>query len=215
MVSDEDRKHTESLFPDLAKIQDSELRKKVVEIWTEAWRDGNYDKLEDIGFWESWRHLYTWSNLDHTNQVTACAIGIAKVAQEMMGMEINLDWLIAGAILHDVDKAVMCDGKTKELTSIGKLLPHTAYSVYLALKHGLPIQIVHMIGTHTAFSVKRQITAEALILHMADYSIADLRNIKEGVDYLWSQQQPCYAELGIIGPQKPAIKDPKQGEFPE
>jgi 7,8-dihydroneopterin 2',3'-cyclic phosphate phosphodiesterase len=140
--------------------------------------------------------------VDHTNQVTACAIGIAKFAQAMMEMEINMDWLIAGAILHDVDKAVMCDGKTKRLASIGKLLPHSAYSVYLALKHRLPVEIVHMISTHTAFSVKRQITAEALILHMADYSVADLRNIKEGVDYLWSQQQPCYAELGILGPPK-------------
>ncbi len=37
---------------------------------------------------------------------------------------------------------------------------------------------------------------------MADYSVGDLRKIREGVDYLWSQQQPCYTELGILGPQK-------------
>ena len=101
-----------------------------------------------------------------------------------------------------MDKGVMCDGKTKELTPIGKLLPHAAYTVHLALKHGLPIEIVHMISTHTAFSVKRQMTSEALILHMADYTVADLRNIKEGVDYLWSQQTPCYADLGVIGSKK-------------
>ena len=70
------------------------------------------------------------------------------------------------------------------------------------LEYGLPIEIAHMISTHTAFSVKRQMTSEALILHMADYTVADLRNIKEGVDYLWSQQTPCYADLGVIGSKK-------------
>ena len=205
MVSDEDRKYVESLFPDLARIQDPELRKKVIEIQAEAWRDGNYEKPEHISWLEYWSSVYTWSNVDHTNQVVTCAIGIAKFAKETMGININMDWLIAGAILHDVDKGVLFDGQTKEETIIGKLLPHTAYSMYLALKYKLPTEITHMIASHTIWSVKRQITAEALILHMADYIVADLRNIKEGVDYLWSQQAPCYAHISGKGTPKPPI----------
>jgi len=50
-------------------------------------------------------------------------------------------------------------------------------------------------GSHTAFSLRRQKTVEALILHMADYLIADLRNFKEGVDFLWSAEVPRYTEL--------------------
>jgi 7,8-dihydroneopterin 2',3'-cyclic phosphate phosphodiesterase len=205
MVTDEDRKHVESLLQDLTKIQDIDLRKKVIEIWAEAWRDGNFEKPEDMNWLESWRHIFTWSNVDHTNQATAFAIGIAKLAQEIMGVEVNMDYLIAGALVHDVDKGVMYDGKTREETPIGKFLPHSAYSVYLALKHKLPIEIVHMISTHTSYSVKRQMTAEALILHMADYLTADLKNIKEGVDHFWSQEAPLYADMSGP-PEKPKLK---------
>jgi len=43
-------------------------------------------------------------------------MAMAKVAKEVMGVEVNMDILIAGAILHDVDKAVLFDAKTKEPT---------------------------------------------------------------------------------------------------
>lgn len=206
MMTKEDRRHVESLLPALAKIQDSKLRKKVVDIWVEAWRDGNYEKVEDISWLESWRNVFTWTNLDHVNQVTTLAIEVAKLAQEILGVKINMDYLIAGALVHDVDKGVMYDGKTKELTPIGKLLPHTAYSVYLSLKHKLPTEVIHMVASHTSYSMKRQMTAEALILHMVDYLSADLRNAKEGIDHFWSQSAPHYAELAGA----PVIPSPKK-----
>jgi len=195
VITESDKKYVESLFPALAEIQDPNLREKVIGIWAEAWKDGNYEKIEDIGWWEPWRNKYTWSNVSHTNQVTKCVMAMAKVTQEVMGMEVNMDYLIAAAILHDVDKAVLFDGKTKEPTEWLRKLPHASYSVYLVLKAGLPLDIAHMVLSHTAFSLKRQKTVEALILHMADYLIADLRNFKEGVDFLWSAEVPRYTEL--------------------
>ena len=158
MITESDKKYVESLFPALAKIQDTELRGKVRDIWAEAWKDGNYEKIEDISWFEPWRNKYTWPNVDHTNEVTACAIAMGKVAQEVMRMEVTMDYLIAGAILHDVDKAVLFDGKTKEPTEWLQKLPHAAYSMYLVLKAGLPLDIAHMVLSHTAFSLKRQKT---------------------------------------------------------
>lgn len=210
MISPEDRKYVESLFPDLPRIQDPELRRKVVDVWVEGWRDGNYEKLEDINWLEAWRNALSWTNLEHTNQVTTLCLEIAKLAEKIIGVKINLDYLIAGALVHDVDKGVMCDGKTREATPIGKLLPHTAYSMYLGLKHALPIEVVHMIASHTIYSVKRQMTAEALILHMADYLSADLMNLKEGIDHIWSQGAPLYAELAAP-PAPPVRKGSEKG----
>jgi len=195
MVNASERKYVESLFPAISEIKEKDLREKVANAWILAWKEGNYDKIEDISWCEWWSDKYSWSNVDHTNQVTSLAITVAKFAEETMGMKVNKDVLIAGAILHDLDKAVLCDGKTKKPTDWLKKMPHGSYSAYMALKVGLPLDVAHILASHTAFSVQRQKTVEALILHMVDYLTADLRNFKEGVEYMFSQQAPHYVEL--------------------
>jgi len=116
-----------------------------------------------------------------TNTFTAAKVSNACVTPE--------------SFQHDVDKVVLFDGKTREPTEWLRKLPHAAYSMYLVLKAGLPLDIAHIVLSHTAFSLKRQKTVEALILHMADHLIAALRNFKEGVDFLWSAEVPRYTEL--------------------
>lgn len=198
-ISEVDKKHVESLFPALNKIKDFSIREKVITVWVEGLKDGNYDKIEDIAWMERqpWSNKYTWSLIDHTNQVTSCALAIAKFAKEVMAIEVNMDILIAGACLHDVDKTVLCDAKTKERTDWYKKLPHGTYSAHMALKYELPLDVAHILVSHTAFSAKRQQTVEALIVHMADYITADLRNLKEGVDFMFTAQAPHYFD-GVI-----------------
>ena len=196
MISETDKKHVESLFPALSEIKDASIREKVIAAWVDAWKDGNYNKIEDIPWYELWRDRFTWSNVDHTNQVVSCAMAMAKVAKEIMGVEVNMDILIAGAILHDVDKAVMFDAKTKEPTDWMRKMPHGCYSLYLALKEGLPIDVAHIVITHTVFTGQLPRTPEALIVHMADYYICDIRSyFKEGIDYLFSAQEARYVDI--------------------
>jgi len=57
VITESDKKYVESLFPALAEIQDSNLREKVIGVWIEAWKDGNYEKIEDVHFWEPYSIL--------------------------------------------------------------------------------------------------------------------------------------------------------------
>ena len=214
MSTDQDRQYIESLYPALDKIQDSELREKVVDIWLEVWKEGNFDKLEDINWDQAWSDIYNWNNVDHTNRVTDFAILLGEYARDELGMDINMDYLIAGALLHDVDKAVMYESKSKSMTRLGILLAHSTYSVHMALKHKLPIEVIHMIATHTIYSVKRQMTAEALILHQADFIMIDLHLIRDlNAQWLYTQQAPCYAEIAGMGPKHPATEHPSNKEL--
>ena len=62
------------------------------------------------------------------------------------------DYLIAGALLHDVGKLMELardpDGKTVKSDN-GKLLRHAFTGVYLAMANDLPDEVVHIIAVHS------------------------------------------------------------------
>ena len=109
------------------------------------------------------------SNVEHTNQVVECAIAVANIVERTQKIKINLDYLIAAAILHDVDKIVEFHETTGRLTSYGQLFGHTSLGISLALEQALPLEIVHAIGTHSPiYSKHSPKTHEALILSHVD-----------------------------------------------
>jgi hypothetical protein len=100
----------EQLFEaQLDRIEDSDLRQKVIDIWVYACEKGgwnNADQLANMPF-----TLLTKTHginfIEHTIVVTEGAVGLAKAMMEnyrSMPYRIDMDRLVAGGLLHDVGK---------------------------------------------------------------------------------------------------------------
>jgi putative nucleotidyltransferase with HDIG domain len=105
--------------------------------------------------------------------VTKICIAASDTFDEIYKGELKLkrDILIAGALLHDVGKLLEITeengkfGKSKD----GALVRHPFSGVALADAQGLPAEVLHIIGVHSKEGDHGKRTAEAIILHLADF----------------------------------------------
>lgn len=162
------------LLPEIKKIKDKSLREQVASTWEEAIEKGGW-RIEDL-------HNVPFTLLipdckfnlvTHTQAVTKTALEIGRVLKSFYRekININLDLLIAGAILHDVGKLLeYAKDKDKIIKSkSGKLLRHPFSGSALAYKHNLPDEVVHMIATHAKEGDGGYRSIEAMIIHYADF----------------------------------------------
>jgi putative nucleotidyltransferase with HDIG domain len=176
-------RYIEELFPGLKDIESSEIREKVISVWLDAWKECEFDKIEDLSQWEPIKEKLNISNVEHTNQVVACAIAIAGVVKREQGVRIDMDTLIASAILHDVDKLLIFHPSTGKTTPMGGFLAHTAIGCHLALKAGLPLEIVHAIASHSRnYSSTPPNSAEAAILYHADHVVTETWRMSRDIE---------------------------------
>ena len=166
--------HIKKLFPRLQDIKDSKLAEKVVNVWVRAWEMSNCDNIEEFSAWPPESEKLQLTNVEHTNQVVECVIAVADIAEKMQDIRINLDYLIAAAILHDVDKILLFKENSSQLTAYGRYIAHIGLSLFLALEQELPLEVVHAIGTHSPnYSAMPAETQEALLLSQADKMMMD------------------------------------------
>ncbi|MCK4236080.1 MAG: HD domain-containing protein, partial [Candidatus Krumholzibacteria bacterium] len=93
------------VFPELDWISDAKLREQVISVWNEAfkrggWKDGELDLIP-------FTLLVSDSGVtlaEHTRIVTNLCRNIAGIMKEIGGVSLNDDYLVAGALLHDVGK---------------------------------------------------------------------------------------------------------------
>ena len=104
--------------------------------------------------------------------------------EEFLGraLSIELDVVIAGAILADVGKLLeyeKVDGKAVQ-SERGKNLRHPFTGVHLALACGVPDSTCHIIATHATEGDLVQRSTEAFIVHHADFmSYEPFKNLKK------------------------------------
>ncbi len=162
-------------LPEIDLIKDGELRKKVIETWEDAIKIGgwNCDELDKIPFTLLIPDTDI-SIIDHTRAVTKTALAMAKEIKNSYGdkIDINFDYLVAGAILHDVGKLLEYgknDGKVGKSYQ-GKYLRHPVSGTALAFNHELPVEILNMIAAHSKEGdfVKRR--PETIIIYHADFA---------------------------------------------
>ena len=88
---------------ELSWINDESIRKKVVTIWKAAADERGWNSIHDVPFTllieDSGRLT------DHTKRMTHMVFAIMKERKE----NLNQDYLIAGALLHDVGKLLEYD----------------------------------------------------------------------------------------------------------
>ena len=168
---------TERIFdvlPEFRLIQDEKLREQTFSCWHEAMEIGGWsvEDLDEIPFTLLIPDCPV-SFLQHVRAVTQTAIETAKVLQKNYGdyYTLNMDYLVSGGILHDVGKMLEYkrqDGRFVK-SEMGKILRHPFSGTGLAMKHGLPDVVVHMIATHAKEGDGGYRNPEAVIIHHADF----------------------------------------------
>jgi len=111
--------------------------------------------------------------MNHKRTCVQLAVDIARRMQENFGDEISIDMdtLIAGAILIDVGKLMeyeIVDGKLTT-SDAGKLVRHPFSGVVIAARFDLPPEVQHIIATHSREGDLGRRTVEAIIVHHADF----------------------------------------------
>jgi putative nucleotidyltransferase with HDIG domain len=179
----QDQDYILSLFPPIEKIKDDGIRQKVILTWYKAWKRGNFSRIEDAHQFEPARERIAYTNVSHTNQVCRASERMGEMVAEVLNLQVKIDHLLAGALLHDVDKMVIFDAQTGGFTDTGRRFAHAAMGAAMALMEGLPEAVAHMIGAHSAhFSPISPNSLEALILRHADHVVAKAVYLSHGLE---------------------------------
>ncbi len=162
------------IWPEIEWIQDEELRNKVTDAWVYAVEHSvlTPEDLEQIPFSLLIKDCQV-SFMNHKRTCVQLAVDIARRMQENFGDEISIDMdtLIAGAILIDVGKLMEYEIVDGQLTTsdAGKLVRHPFSGLAIADRCGLPPQVQHIIATHSKEGDLGRRTVESIIVHHADF----------------------------------------------
>jgi putative nucleotidyltransferase with HDIG domain len=176
------RQDIETLFAkQLGRIQDPELRAKVVKVFVLAGERGGWTSVDDLK-----RMPFTLltdargvSYVEHTIAVTEGAAGLARAQAEAYARtpyKIDFDRLYAGGLLHDVGKLVEIEpdgtGGFRQSRS-GRYARHPISGAILAAECGLPGDIINVIACHAKEGEGRPQVIETVFIHQADFATFD------------------------------------------
>jgi putative nucleotidyltransferase with HDIG domain len=152
-------------FPELQWIKNEDLRYQVAAVWVTAANQGKWTILDDVPFTLLIEN--SGKLIDHTKRITKLAWNVGNTREEPL----NKDYLIAGALLHDVGKLLeyeIIDGKAVK-SEFGKQYRHPVSGSNLAKELGLPKEIVHIIYAHSKEGDIIQRSLEAIIINHCDF----------------------------------------------
>jgi putative nucleotidyltransferase with HDIG domain len=161
-------------FPEIGWITDTGIRTKTVAVFVDALSLGGWslDDLDRIPFTLLIPQCPV-SLLSHMRSVVQTAVKVFEVLEDHYAQyyRMDRDLLLSGAILHDVGKlteyAETEKGFVKSQT--GKIMRHPFSGAALALKHGLPDEVQHIIATHAHEGDGAYRSPASVIVHHADF----------------------------------------------
>jgi putative nucleotidyltransferase with HDIG domain len=164
------------LWPELEWIGNMELRLNTAKVWERALEKSvlTPDDLNRIPFTLLCGPDLKVTFMDHKRSVVHIARDSGNKMNEFYGDElpVDLDVLIAGAILADVGKLLeyVLDENGKAVQgSYGKYLRHPFSGVSLAESCGVPPEVCHIIAAHAGEGNMVKRSTEAFIVHHADF----------------------------------------------
>jgi putative nucleotidyltransferase with HDIG domain len=168
------------LWPELEWIADPSLREKTAQTWELALEKSvlKPEDIERIPF-----TLLCGPDMKVTFMAhKRCVVHVARECGEKMNkflgaeLPVNMDVLIAGAILADVGKLLEYeldkDGKAIQ-GQYGRYLRHPFSGVSMAEQCGVPPEVCHIIATHAHEGDLVKRSTEAYIVHYADFMTFD------------------------------------------
>jgi len=162
-------------IPEFNLIKNSSLKEKVLKVWdialaTGGWEVSDLQRMPFTLLIES----CPCNMIEHIRGVVNVSIGAAKALQSIYKdkVKINEDYLIAGALLHDIGKLVEYKEKNGKFiqSNLGKLVRHPISGVGLCYSQEIPEEIMHIIASHSWEGDRSKRTPEAIIVHHADFT---------------------------------------------
>jgi 3'-5' exoribonuclease len=187
------RRDPEEMFGELqafvAMIRDDSLRQLIDEIVNDS---GISDRLRTAPAALKIHHAFRSGLLEHI--VSLCSLAVALTAHYQ---RLNLDWLIAGAIIHDLGKieALTSTGVRFDYTTRGQLIEHVTLGLEILERHasrlpdfplGLKTVLQHLIVSHHGDldkgALRRPMLPEAFALSILDLLDARMEQVFRTID---------------------------------
>lgn len=163
------------LWPELEWIQDAGLKEKTTNTWALALQKSVLTPadLNTIPFTLLCGPDLKVTFMDHKRSVVHIARDAGNKMNEFFknDLPVDMDVLIAGAILADVGKLLeyeLKDGKSVQ-GSYGKYVRHPFSGVSLAEMCDVPPAVCHIIATHAGEGDMVKRSVEAYVVHHADF----------------------------------------------
>ena len=179
------------VFPALDDVDDPALRAGVVEAYAVALGDTDWTDLREVPWLpdeQARLGLPDESNVEHVNEVAALATGMADtLLASRPAVDLDRDLVVAGALVHDVSKLYeFAAGRTgaDAATPYYDLLGHPYVGVAVCERAGLPIEVSHVVLSHTSRTTVEPATLEAEVVRRADEVAAAAIRSRAGDDPL-------------------------------
>ena len=176
-ITDELRQSVVEDLPEIAWINNADLRAKTVEAWAYALAESSFGRITDLppeGNPGTFL-LKRGTQADHLRGVTRIAVSIAD---EFLGVypeaDIDRDVVVAGGLVHDVGKPYEFDPDrrakwTADPSRAGwPPLRHPVYGIHIAMAVGLPEEVMHIVLSHSVEGDFVTRSLESVIVHRAD-----------------------------------------------
>ncbi|WP_088335563.1 MULTISPECIES: 3'-5' exoribonuclease YhaM family protein [unclassified Methanopyrus] len=160
-------------------IEDEGLRELVMKVLEEGFAHEEVpdpEPVEEVPASRRQHHSYPGGLLEHTVATTKLALAMAEVFEEIYGVEVDRDLVIAAAILHDLGKATSYEQREEryKISDFGRRLDHLTLIAAELYARGAPVELIHAVAAHHGRgSPIPPNTPEALIVHLADRSDAE------------------------------------------
>jgi len=165
-----------TLWPELEWIKDNGLREKTAKTWELALERSvlTPEDLNRIPFTLLAGPNLTVTFMEHKRSVVHIVRDAGNKINAMYHGElpVNMDILIAGAILADVGKLLeyeLDENGNAVQGNYGKFLRHPFSGVNLAEECGVPVEVCHIIATHAGEGNMVKRTTEACLVHHTDF----------------------------------------------
>ena len=164
------------LWPELNWIGDKTLREKTAKTWEMALERSvlSADDLHRIPFTLLVGPDLKVTFIEHKRSVVHIARSAGQTINEMYHgeLKVNMDVLVAGAILCDVGKLLEYELNEEGVAvqgNYGKYVRHPFSGVSLAEEASVPAEVCHIIATHAGEGNMVKRTTEAQLVHHADF----------------------------------------------
>ncbi len=169
-----DRDFLEQLIPEMAWIEDQNLREKTEQVLLYAMTQGGWDANNIRNSPVTLLRDTDISSIEHLRDVTQACEALYPIEQKYCarhGVEFDHDIIIAAALLHDVGKyteVVPDENGSPQYSVSAKLIRHPLAGAILASKFGLPDKVVHAIATHSMEGDRSYMTQESQFIRKID-----------------------------------------------
>lgn len=135
------------------KIKNKKLREKTIKLLKDQKISDSEIKYPKANFekapaWVGAHHDYEGGLLIHTASVARIAIRLSEALERIHKIKVNLDFVISGALLHDIMKVFVLKKYKKSWKFTGALIDHAVFSACELYARDFPEEVVHIVAAH-------------------------------------------------------------------